>query len=155
MAAISTIIAGVGIAASVAGTAVSYMGQRSAVKASERAEAIRKRQMDLEAQRERRSAVRQSILARAQTLTAGTQMGAGAGSGVAGGLGSLSSQLAGNIRNINQGQQLGTQMFGANADMARGQGMASMGAGISSLGGTLVNNAGTFGRVGTYMTQRT
>ena len=53
MAAISTIIAGVGLAAGVAGAAVQYSGQRKAAKAAQRAENLREAQSRLESTRQR------------------------------------------------------------------------------------------------------
>jgi hypothetical protein len=56
-----------------------------------------------------------------------------------------------------QNQELGNDMFASNARMAdfygaaqSGATIASMGSGVSSLGGALTKNAGTINQVGNY-----
>lgn len=151
---IETIIGAIGVGASVAGTAVSFAGQQRANKAAQRAERIREAQMKMEAVRERRQQVRQMVMARAQALQAGVNQGAQGGSGVMGGMSAASSQGRANLATTNASEALGGQMFSANRQEAAGRNMASIGSGISSLGGIMMQNAGTFGRVGTFLTSR-
>lgn len=150
MAAISTIIAGVGLAAGAAGAAVQYSGQRKAAKGQERAERIREAQANLESQRERRNIVRQTLLARAQATSNAASQGAMEGSGIQGGYGQLQGQGGNAIVANTQNQALGAGMFAANRQISAGQTQASMGSGLSSLGGALVSNSDTLGRIGNY-----
>lgn len=152
MAAISTLIGAVGLGLSAVGTVTQMQAAKAASRAEQRAEELRQRQMELETQRQRRGVVRQALRARSAGLIAGSDQGALNGSGVAGALGGISSQTAGNLQGINQGYELGQGMFAANVDRAKAGEMASFGAGLGSLGGAIFSNAGTLGNIGTYFT---
>lgn len=152
MAAISTIIAAVGVGAAVAGTATSYVGQRKQEKALARADQIRERQNELEAARARRQQIREAQLMRARALVAGSNQGGQFGSGLAGGTGAIASNTAYNLQGINQGLDISRQMGSANRDYAAGGQLASLGGNISNLGGMLYSNSQSFGRVATYLT---
>lgn len=141
------LLGGLSAAAGLAGTALSYMGQRKAAKGAERAEALRQRQMNLEAARSRRGTVRQAIIARAQALSRATSQGAEAGSGLAGGLAQISGQAASNVQGINQGQQIGAQMFAANRQISTGQTYQSIGGAFQGLGSFIAQNAEPINRV--------
>ena len=75
----STIIAGIGLAAAAAGTAVQYAGQVKAQEASEKQEDLRQQQMQLTAKRQRRQAVREMLinqaLAKSNAAVQGVQQG--------------------------------------------------------------------------------
>jgi len=152
MAALSTIIAGIGLAASVAGTAVTMAGQEQQRKASVRAERLREQQMNLESARQRRSVIRNVLRARAQALVGATAAGAAEGSGLQGGFGQIAQQGGTNMVGINQGQEIGAGIFAANRDMAGGQTLAAFGGGLSSLGGALFSGSESIGRVGSFAT---
>ena len=138
--ALAGIAGAVSAAAGVAGTVISFMGARKAAKASERAEALRERQMNLQASRDRRNTVRQAVVARAQAISNATAQNAGEGSGLAGGLGQISAQSGSNIQGINQGQEIGQGIFRANRDIAKGQGMQSLGQAIQGFGSFFSSN---------------
>lgn len=150
MAAFSTLIGAAGVGLSAVGVGAQVYGMVKAQQGERRAERIRAAQMNLESQRERRNIVRQANIARAAALTAAESQGAQAGSGLAGGLAQVSGQAGSSIQAVNQNQQLGTQMFGANRMISSGNTMASIGSGISSLGGSLVQNSDMLGRLGNY-----
>lgn len=150
MAAISTIIAGVGLAAGLAGTAVQMNAASQAAAASKRAERLREQQMNLEAARQRRAAIRNALRARSVALTAATVQGAGSGSGLQGGYGQIGQQAGENIQGINQATEIGAGIFQANRDSAGAQSLVSFGAGLGSLGSSLNDNAATLGRIGTF-----
>lgn len=83
MAALTSILIGLGIATSIAGTAMSYMGaqkqasaQKKMLQAQMEAERQRKQQMNLDAMRKKRETVRQAQLARAQALQVASAQGA-------------------------------------------------------------------------------
>lgn len=126
--------------AGVAGTAVSALGQAKAARAARQAEALRQRQMNLEAARARRQTVRQAIIARGQALTTASAQGASEGSGIAGGTASITAQAGQNVQATNQNQNIGAGIFSANRDIASGQTMASIGGAIQGFGQTLAQN---------------
>lgn len=150
MAAISTTIAAIGVAASVAGTATAYVGAQKQADAAEEAEKLRKRQMDLEADRQRRQIARQAAVARGQALSNATVQGAGAGSGAQGGMSGIVGEGALATRDVTTNQQIGAGIFNANAQYAQAGSMVAAGQGLSSLGGSLVKNSGTIGQIGAY-----
>lgn len=166
MAVVSSIIAAVGVAASVAGTAVGVMAsqqqaqaQKKAIAAQQQAEAARKKQMDLDAQRKRREIVKEQIKARSQALATTSAQGAnGEGSSALGGVeGQLSQQAGSATLAVNQNQEIGADIFAANAAGFRAQSqaasagaMAGFGNGLSSFGGAITNNAKTIARIGGY-----
>lgn len=137
MAALSTIIAGIGVAGGLAGTFIQYSGQKKAEEAQQR-------MADLEARRQTREQYRQAQIARAQALSAGVAGNAQTSSSVQGGMGSASSQAAYNVQGIQNSREIGRQISAGNQ-------MANMGAMVSSLGGAVVNMSGTLGRIGEYV----
>lgn len=166
MAAISTLIAGAGLALGAFGAYQSYKSsqqanasQQQAIVAQQEAEALRKQQMDLDATRRRREILRQSVAARSASLAVTTAQGAAyeGGSALPGAYGSISGRTNVNLAGINQNQELGGGIFEAHSNQltayknaANYQSQASMWQGVSSLGGSLLNNAGTIGQIGTY-----
>lgn len=157
MAAFTTIAAGIGAVATLGGLALQAAGvgvQMDAAnkqsEASQRAERLRAQQLSLESARQRRQALRNAIRARSVALSASTAAGASTGSGAAGGLGQIASQAGTNVQGINQGQEIGTNIFKANADEAAAGGQAAFGSGLSSFGGVLISNASSIGSIGEY-----
>lgn len=164
MAALSTIIAGIGVAASVAGTVGGFYASQQQASAQKKAlaaqaEAERQRQiaMNLDAQRKKREIARQAQAARAQALAVTNAQGASQGSGLEGAYGAISGQTGVNALGVSQNQEIGNNIFAANRavgaaqmDAADAQGMGAMFSGISSLGGALVKNSGTIGKIGEY-----
>ena len=140
MAAFTTIALGVGLALSAIGTGVSVIGQQKQADAAKDAEKARKKQMQLDAMRRRREAIREAIAARSLALSNATSQGAAEGSGLQGGLAQVAAQAGRNILDTNQNEQLGNQIFDANRDAASGQSLASFGSGMRDLGGTIMDN---------------
>lgn len=162
MAAISSIALGLGAAASIGGTIMGASAQSKMAKeqkeATTRAENARQQQMALDADRRRRQAFRESLLARSQALTVGTAQNASQGSGVAGGMAQATATGYQNQQTVNSAEQLGARIFDANRDYAaataRGQSKMAMAGALSSFGNMIMSNSGTIGRLGTYYTQR-
>lgn len=150
MAAFSTLIGAAGAAATAVGTGMSVVGAIQAQKGEKRAERLRQTQMNLESARERRNIVRQAAMARASALVAAESQGAEAGTGLQGGLQQIAGTAGQATAAVNQNQDIGTSMFAANRQISRGNTMASVGSGISSLGGGLVQNSEQLGRLGNY-----
>lgn len=126
--------------AGIAGTALTYMGQKKAAAGAERAERLRERQMNLQAARDRRQTVRQAIIARSQALASATSQGAEGGSGIQGGMSQVTAQSASNIQGINQGQQIGSQMFAANRQISQGNSQSALGGAIQGIGTLFAQN---------------
>lgn len=152
MAAFSSIVTGLALAATAVGTVTQVNAANQAAKASQRAERLRERQMELESNRQRRQIVRNMIRARAQALATTTAQGASGGSALGGAYGQIGQQAGENLVGVNQGQQIGAGIFQANRDIAGAEALAAFGGGISSLGGALFSNAESIGRIGQFLT---
>lgn len=150
MAAITAIVAAVGVAASVAGTVMGVVAQNKQAGAQEKAEKLREQQMNLEAERKQRQIRREQIIARSQAVSNATAQGAGEGTGLQGAFGQISQVAGSQSVATEQNRQIGAGIFQANAEGARAGGMAATAQGINSLGGAIISNYGTFGRVGQY-----
>lgn len=141
-------VGAVGTVAGLAGTALQYTGQQKAASAQQEAERLRQAQMNSEAIRQRRQALRASIVARGQAVSNASGQGAQDGSGLSGGLAQIQNTAGSNLQATNNGTQLGTGIFQANSQAAQGQTTSALGSGVSSLGGALVKNQEAIGRVG-------
>lgn len=148
------LLAAAGIASSLVGTALSIRGNRIQTQGLQDAEANRRRQQALESSRARRQVVRESLRARALATATAFSQGAGSGSGLQGGYGQIAGQANRGVLGINQNDQIGSNIFGANLRAGQGASMANTGAGLSSLGGQIINNLPTFGRIATFIKNR-
>lgn len=162
MAALTTILAGVGIAAGVVGAGVQAYGQMQAADAQKRSaaiqqqqESLRRRAADLDSQRKQMSIIREQQKSRAMALAAATNQGAAMGSGLQGGYGQIQGTGGEALVTAKNNQEMGGEMFalngakfGADKNAAAAGTMASFGSGISSLGGSLTNKAGTIAKIG-------
>jgi len=135
-------IAIIGAIASAVGTGVSAYGQMQAADERRKEERIRRRQMEREAANRRRQIIRQAAQQRAQSIAIGYAQGAGGSSALAGAVGGISQQAGSGVLAVNQGQQLGQQMFAANMAESRANMVGNIGGGISSLG-SLAMDAGS------------
>lgn len=162
MAAFSSLALGLGAATSIAGTVIGASAQSKMSEqqraASERAENARQQQMALDADRRRRQAFREALLARSTALTVGTAQNASQGSGVAGGMAQTTASGLQNQQTIGSAEFIGSQIFDANRDYAaataRGQSRMAWAGALSSFGNMMMSNAGTINRLGTYYTHR-
>jgi hypothetical protein len=126
------------------------MGAMQASRAQDRMEKLRKTQMELEGNRQRRQIIRQAVVARSEALSNATAQGASAGSGLQGGYAQIGGESGSAVAAVEQNRQLGRQMFDANAALSKAQTIQTIGSGVSSLAGALVKNQNEIGRVGTY-----
>lgn len=162
MAAFSSIALALGAVASIGGTVMQASAQskmaREQKAATERAENAREAQMRLDADRRRRQAFRESLLARSTAMSTGTAQNAAQGSGVAGGMAQAVATGLQNQQTAVAAETLGAEVFAANRDYAaataRGTSKMAWAGALSGIGGMLMNNAGTIGRLGTYYTNR-
>lgn len=140
----TALLLGASAALTAVGTGVSVIGQIGETNARKRAEAARKKQQDLIAQRQRRSAIRQSILARSQAEFNAANQGAQFGSALPGAFGQISGETGRQLGSINQNQTLGNEIFEANQAYFDASKVTSAGAGLSRLA-DVAGNLGTSG----------
>lgn len=166
MPAISTLIATAGLAIAGVGAYEGYeaskqnnQAQQAAIAAQEKAEELRKQQMELDATRRTREIIRQSTAARSAALAITTAQGAAyeGGSAVPGAYGSIAGRTGVNELGVSQNLEIGEGMFAAHMDQlgayrraADAQSQMAMWAGIGSLGNSLISNSTTIGKIGDY-----
>lgn len=146
----STIIGAIGLGVAAVGTGAGIVGSNKAAAASADAEKARQTQMELDATRQKRQIIRQSMVASSVAQSNATAQGAQGGSGLQGGLSQISGQQASNLNYVNNSQQVGNRLFADNARIASAQGLQSFGQGLSGFGGMLLNNQEMFGREARY-----
>lgn len=162
MAAISTAVAVAGLGISAAGAYNSYKGakgqsaaQKQMIDIELRQEKVRQQAMELSAKRQSMEILRNSQRARSVALSTANAQGAQFGSGLSGGYGQIAGQTGVNLLGISQNLGFGQQMFDLNSQLSQAKmayadagTQSSLGSGLSSLGGTLIGNAGTIGNIG-------
>jgi hypothetical protein len=123
-----------------------YKGQQQQAQALQRAERLRERQMNLQAQRERRDTIRQAMVARATSLATATAQGASAAgsSALGGAYGQIQGEAGRQVLAINQNQEIGQGIFAANRAYSR----ASLTTGFGQLISGVGNAAGEFLQLG-------
>lgn len=131
----------IGLALAAIGTGVSVYSAIESADASKDAEKARKQQMNLDAARRRRSAIRESIVARGLALNTAAAQGASEGSAVSGAVAQISGNAAESISNTNQNVQLGNAIYDANGRRASAESMSGIGSGISTWGSMIMQNA--------------
>lgn len=165
---ISTAIAVAGLAVSAGSAAMQYSSskkmqaaQDEGIAAQQRAEALRQRQMELDATRRRRDLIRKSIQSRSQAVATATAQGASGGSGLQGGLAGITNATAEGIRGVNQSVEIGQGIFSANQDkfsadrsVNSAKSASAMYGGLNTLGGALISNSAKIGTIGTNVFAR-
>lgn len=131
--------------------------QQQAIDLQKQEDVVRNQQMTLDATRRRREVVRQQIASRATAESVATNQGAEYSSALPGAYGGISGRSGENMLGVNQAEQAGNKMFGLNSQIsdayrsaAGANSQASFFQGLGSLGGMLLNNATTIGKVGSY-----
>lgn len=132
-----------GLALSALGTGLSVYSNLQASRASERAERLRNRQANLEATRQRRRAIRESVIAQAASESTATAQGAQFSSSAMAGQQQIASERGTNMQTLNQSSQITSGIFGANADVARARGLGALGQGANAFGGFLTDFEGS------------
>jgi len=141
-------IAGLAVALSVAGSLAGVAGSIMQYKGAKKAEKLRQRQMQLEANRARREQIRQAQVNRAKATAAAWNSGAEASSALVGGQSQASTTAARNAQAISQDESFGNRIFKANAQVAKGGMVSALGQGLSSLGGAVSGMSGTISSLG-------
>jgi hypothetical protein len=151
MAAVSSILLGVGLGLAAIGTGVTVKGQMDQAEAQGDAEAARKKQMALDAMRRKRETIREAIQGRSLALSNATQSGAAEGSGLSGGLAQVTGQMGRNLSDTDQNVSLGNQIYDANMKAASAGSMAAFGGGLADIGGAIASNNVNIDKVGNRM----
>ncbi len=131
----------IGLALAAVGTGVSAYSAYQSSQASEDAEKARERQMQLDAARKRREAIRQAQIARSTAIANAEAQGASTGSAVQGGVAAISGNAAESINNTNQNVALGKMIYDANGRRTAWEGRGAIGSGLQSWGSMIMNNA--------------
>lgn len=148
----ATILTLASAAAGIGVSAKGYIDQKNAnaelTAASSRAEALRKQQMELQAQREQRKLFQDSMRNQAQINSQLAAQGAGFGS-IAGGLtGTVEGTLGQNSLALAQNIQIGENLFQANADIAQARSDLNTSSATIDLGKSLFSSAKQIGSIG-------
>lgn len=139
-----------GTIAGIAGTGLSVMGQFQANAEAKKQAELAKTQMNLEANRQKRGIIRQAVMARSIALSNANAQGASESSGLAGGTAQITAEQGTSLTGVVHGQVLGNKMFASKGREAEAQTLSSIGSGLSSLGGALVENQERIARLGVY-----
>lgn len=128
------------------GMVVSAYGQYGQYKTQRKADALRQRQVQLEATRLKREQLRKAQVARAQATARAYNQGAGESSALAGGLSQITGQTGRAVQAINQDAKLSEGLFNINTEYAKAGAITNIGEGITSVGNTIAGNADTINR---------
>jgi hypothetical protein len=122
--------------ASIAGGYLQYKGMQKQTAALQKAERLRERQMNLQAQRERRETIRQAMLARSTALATTTAQGASApgSSALGGAYGQITGEAGRQTLSINQNQEIGAGIFAANRAYSKASLTTGFGQMVSGVG---------------------
>jgi hypothetical protein len=112
------VLTAIAIAATVASVGVGIIGQQKQARAAKKAAQLQQNQEKLRVQRERRSAIRQAQMKKAQAENVAFAEGAGMGSGISGGLSSLGSQLGSGLGYSSQMSALSTDIYNVRSKAA-------------------------------------
>lgn len=128
--------AAITLGSAIVGGVMQYQGQKKMIQAQQKAERLRERQMNLQAMRERREVVRNSILARATALATTTAQGASApgSSALGGAYGQIAGDRGRQTLAINQNQEIGKGIFAANRQYFAGSQTAGLGSAVAGVG---------------------
>jgi len=150
--------AGIQAGATLAGTLLAGYGtvtQMSAAsdqaEASKRAEDLRKKQMEFNAQREKRQAFREAQGARAVALSNTAAAGAEDSSALPGAYGQIAGQYGTRVSGINENLSIGRGLFEAKAAESEAKGQIAFGSGMSSFGKDLIGVSPELGRIGSSL----
>jgi hypothetical protein len=158
MAAFSTLFAGLGLAASLGSTAYGMMnsggGSGQIAQISQMENAVRMRQVELDAERRKRDVIRQSQVATAQVENNAANAGGLNSSAVVGATSAISGQAGVNFQGIEQNLELARTLYTLGG--ARGQALwnnsrdQARRSGIMQLAGAFSKSSGTIGKLAQF-----
>ncbi len=137
---ILTALAVVGAVSKVGQGVLGYMAQRKKASGERAANALQRKQQEYATRRQRRSAIREAQIRRAQTMSAAGSAGALGGSAISGGLGSLASQLGSGLGYSSLQSSISGDIY--NIQRSTNSSLSRL-AGISSIFGALGGSATT------------
>jgi hypothetical protein len=136
----------------VVGLAFTVKGALDSQKASKKAEMNQKRLLEskqrqdqLNQQRERSRLIREARIKRGQALQSATNQGAGTGSGIAGGMGSIQSQLSNSLSFLDTAQSFSREQSLFQSNIVGAQGQQNTANALFGAGLTVFKGAGGFG----------
>lgn len=146
---IALLVQTIGTVAATAGAGVGAYSSIQAGAASEKAEKLRRKQMENEVSQRKRAAIREFQLKRATTLSniqgaTGTLENSAAGGAVSG----LGATLGTQIGEIDQAASIGRGIYDANADYAEATAMGQTASSVGNFGKSLFSSADEIGRLG-------
>lgn len=143
-------IAAAGFVTSLFGASAQNDAQQQMLAAQQKAEAIRQKQMEDDAQRRVRAQIRQGNILHSQALATATNQGASQSSALPGAFGQVSQETSWNVAGVNTAVNYGRQMFGANQELLQAkanyvdaQQTSQIGSSLMSLGGGMVTQGNT------------
>lgn len=125
----------------VAGTLLSAGGQIMGQASADKARKAQQRQADLEAQQKKLEQVRQARIARGNIQQAGENQGAGDSSAVVGGSAAAMANAEHNIQYVGDQANLNNDIAKDQTQASNAAGLANLGSGIASFGGTIFKNS--------------
>lgn len=128
------------LAVAVIGTGVEVYGGIKSAEAQSKAEAARRRMEEVRAARERTQQVREARAKVAAIQASSENQGAGESSSAITGAGGVVSSRNANLGFINQQEGIAAQISQANQQNINAQGIATLGAGLAKIGGTVFAN---------------
>jgi len=131
----------VGVGLTLIGGLESNRLQRKSVSEQREGRRLQKKQSDIKAARTRAATIREGRIKRAQILASATTQGAGGSSGVAGGVGSLQTQVATQVGGTFQAQAMGADISSHLEAAASAQSGAATAQAVSSIGSTIFSNS--------------
>ena len=145
------ILLGIGTALQVVGTVSSVRSQNRAYKAQVEAQEAEQQQQEVTNLYQRRQAIRQAQIARADALSGAYGSGAGGSSGSMGGIGSLGSQLGSILGTGSQLTSLSRDIFSANQRAGMFENRARFAGQVAQFGSQLssyaVGQGATYGQL--------
>lgn len=140
----------VGTAAGVIGTGVSSYSTMAQAAVSERAEALRRRQMRLDARRQQRQIIRQMQIQRGQAINTQAAVGGElAGSSVTAGIDAATTGTGSiQLGETQTALEYGEQMFNLNRRTSSIQGISTIGTGLARMGQGIAQGGESLGRLG-------
>jgi Flp pilus assembly protein TadB len=132
-----TAVAAVGVAISAYGTYTGMETSKKAARASRAAADAQRRQEDVAQQRERLKQVREARIRQAQVVQAGENQGVSGSSAIAGGVGDIGTQAAGNIGYTNAMQSAGNEIYNQNTIIRTANRQAQTAQGFTNFGKSL------------------
>lgn len=137
------VIAGIGVATLVVGTAVQIDQGNKAAKATQKSQQFEQQKNELQQAIQRRDAIRSARISSAKAKQAAENQGAANTSASQGGLGSISSQLSSNLSFLDNMSNLSSLSGKALGEAARHQTYANAAGAVAGLGSAVAGNART------------